>query len=228
MQIRLHDGGLAELHAIKEPCMKTVAILSQKGGTGKTTLSLHLAVAAEQAGKAAVVIDLDPQASASAWKDIRQAETPEVVSVAPGRFLKALEATRESGLVALALIDTAPHSQDIAYSAAKVADLVLIPCRHGFLDVTAIGATAEIVERAGRAGYVVFNHMPPRATNILADVTAAVTSYGLKVAPVTLHQRASYGNALTAGKTAQEYEPESKAQQEITALSKWLHKTLQG
>ena len=64
--------------------MKTVAILSQKGGTGKTTLSLHLAVAAEQAGKAAVVIDLDPQASAMAWKDIRKADTPEVVSIAPG------------------------------------------------------------------------------------------------------------------------------------------------
>lgn len=206
--------------------MKTVAILSQKGGTGKTTLSLHLAVAAEQAGKAAVVIDLDPQASAMAWKDIRKADTPEVVSVAPGRFLKALEATRESGLVDLTLIDTAPHSQDIAYSAAKAADLVLIPCRHGFLDVTAIGTTAEVVERSGKTGYVVFNHMPPRATNILADVSAAVMSYGLKVAPVTLHQRAAYGNALTVGQTAQEFELGGKAHEEIAALAEWLHETL--
>jgi chromosome partitioning protein len=207
--------------------MKTVAILSQKGGTGKTTLALHLAVAAEQAGETVIVIDLDPQASAMAWKDIRSAETPDVISVAPGRFQKALDAAKDAG-VTLTLIDTAPHSHDVSYAAAKAADLVLIPCRHGFLDVNAIGTTAELVERAGTAGFVVFNHMPPRATNILADVTQAVGSYGVKVAPVTLHQRAAYGNALTAGQTAQEFEPKGKAGEEIASLYAWLHTIIKG
>jgi chromosome partitioning protein len=205
--------------------MKTVAILSQKGGTGKTTLALHLAVAAERAGETVMVIDLDPQASAMAWKDVREADTPDVISVAPGRFQKALEAAREAG-VSFLLLDTAPHSQDVSYAAAKAADLVLIPCRHGFLDVTAISTTAQVVESAGKAAFVVFNHMPPRATNILADVTRAVTGYGLKVSPVALHQRAVYGNALTAGQTAQEFEPGSKAGKEITALHAWLRKTM--
>ena len=66
--------------------MKTIAILSQKGGTGKTTISLHLAVAAQQAGHAAVVIDLDPQASSAGWKDSRSGEEPVVVSAPASRL----------------------------------------------------------------------------------------------------------------------------------------------
>jgi chromosome partitioning protein len=172
-----------------------------------------------------MVVDLDPQASAMAWKDIRKPETPDVMSVAPGRFHKALEAAQAAG-VTLTLIDTAPHSQDVSYAAAKAADLVLIPCRHGFLDVTAIGTTAQLVESAGKPAFVVFNHLPPRATNILHDVTEAVANYGLKTAPCALHQRATFGNALTAGQTAQEFEPEGKAAQETAALHAWLRKLL--
>ena len=77
--------------------MKTVAIESQKGGTGKTTTALNLAVAAEKAGQATVVIDLDPQASAAGWKDTRQAESPVVVSVPPARLPQALQAAQEGG-----------------------------------------------------------------------------------------------------------------------------------
>lgn len=205
--------------------MKIVSILSQKGGTGKTTLVLHLAVAADRAGETVMVVDLDPQASATAWKDIRKAATPDVISVAPGRFSKAIEAAQAAG-VTLALVDTAPHSQDVSYVAAKAADVVLVPCRHGFLDVTAIGTTAQLVESAGKTAFVVFNHLPPRGTVILSDVTQAVAGYGLTAAPCVLHQRAAFGNALTAGQTAQEFEPEGKAAQEITALHAWLRKAL--
>ncbi|HXC13926.1 MAG TPA: ParA family protein [Stellaceae bacterium] len=77
--------------------MKTVAIESQKGGTGKTTTALNLAVAAEKAGQAAVVIDLDPQASAAGWKDTRQAETPVVVSVRPARLPQPSKPRRKVG-----------------------------------------------------------------------------------------------------------------------------------
>jgi chromosome partitioning protein len=74
--------------------MRTVAFISQKGGTGKTTLALHLAIAA---GSKSAVIDLDPQASASAWRDLRQAENPPVVSVQPSRLLQALRTAEEAG-----------------------------------------------------------------------------------------------------------------------------------
>jgi chromosome partitioning protein len=201
--------------------MKTVAILSQKGGSGKTTLSLHLAVAAHQAGHVAVVIDLDPQASAAGWKDSRKDEVPVVISVPASRLPQAIHAANSGG-AEIAFLDTAPHSGDVALAAAEVANLVLIPCRPGILDLRAIGTTARIVKLAGKSAYVVLNTVPPRAPNILADARAAVAVHGLNVAPVALQQRAAYAHSLTAGLTAQEYEKDGKARDEITSLYTWL------
>ncbi len=205
--------------------MHTVAILSQKGGTGKTTLTLHLAVASERAGHAAAVIDLDPQASAAEWKDSRPSETPVVVPVPSSRLTHALEAARGGG-AALTLIDTAPHSTDAALAAAEAADLILIPCRAGILDLRAIGTTARTVKLAGKRAYVILNAMPPRAPNVLADARAAVAVHGLEVAPVTLQQRAAYAHSLTAGQTAGEYEPSGKAAEEVGQLYAWLKREL--
>jgi chromosome partitioning protein len=205
--------------------MQTVAILSQKGGSGKTTLALHLAVAAEKAGQLAAVIDLDPQASAAGWKDSRAAETPVVVSVPSTRLPQALQAARTGG-ADLALIDSAPHAGDVALAAAEAADLILIPCRPGILDLRAIAPTARIAKLAGKRTFVVLNAMPNRAPNILADARAAVAVHGLEVAPFSLQQRAAYGHALTTGQTAQEYEPNGKAGQDVTELYEWLRREL--
>jgi chromosome partitioning protein len=205
--------------------MYTVAILSQKGGTGKTTLTLHLAVASERAGHSAAVIDLDPQASAAEWKDSRSAETPVIVPVPSTRLRQALEAARAGG-AALTLIDTAPHATDVALAAAEAADLILIPCRAGILDLRAIGTTARAVKLAGKRAFVVLNAMPPRAPNVLADARAAVAVHGLEVAPITMQQRAAYAHALTAGQTAQEYEPTGKAADEMSHLYRWLYHEL--
>jgi chromosome partitioning protein len=201
--------------------MQTIAILSQKGGSGKTTLALHLAVAAEQAGKIAAVIDIDPQASAAGWKDSRTSETPVVVSIPAARLAQALEAARSAG-ADLALIDSAPHSSDVALAAAEAANFVLIPCRPGILDLRAIGTTARIVKLAGKQGFVVLNAMPPNAPNVLSDARAAVAVHGLDVAPVAVQQRAAFAHALTVGKTANEYDPKGKATEEISQLYQWL------
>jgi chromosome partitioning protein len=205
--------------------MKTIAIESQKGGTGKTTTALNLAVAAERAGHTAVVIDLDPQASAAGWKDTRLAETPVVVSVPPTRLPQALQAAQEGG-VDLVLIDTAPHVESAALAAAKAADLILIPCRAGILDLRAIGTTADLVKIAGKPAFVLLNAIPPGATRLIADARAAVAVHGLEVAPVAIQQRAAFGHALTAGQTAQEFEPGGKAAEEIAELYGWLRAQL--
>ena len=205
--------------------MKVVAMLSQKGGTGKTTLSLHLAVAAERAGAIAAVIDLDPQASAAGWKDSRTGDTPVVVSIPSARLPQALDLARDGG-AELVILDTAPHSSEVALAAAEAADLVLIPCRAGILDLRAIGATARLAKIAGKPAFVVLNSMPPRASNIIADACGAVAVHGLNVAPVTIQQRAAFAHALTAGQTAQEYEPQGKASEEIGDLYRWLRETL--
>jgi chromosome partitioning protein len=205
--------------------MKTVAILSQKGGSGKTTLILHLAVAAQLAGHIAVVIDLDPQASAAAWKDSRKDETPVVISVPATRLPQALQAA-ESGGADIAFLDTAPHSGEVALAAVEVADLILIPCRAGILDLRAIGTTARIVKLGSKPAYAVLNSMPPRAPNVLADARAAVAVHGLDVAPVAIQQRVAYAHSLTVGQTAQEYEKDGKASEEVTALYTWLRKVI--
>src|SRR3954451_19049731 len=210
------------MRQLRKASMRTIAILSQKGGSGKTTLALHLAVAAERAGKVAAVIDLDPQASAGGWKDSRSGDTPVVVAMPAARLTQALDTARHAE-ADLTVIDSAPHSGEVALAAAEAADFVLIPCRAGILDLRAIGATARIAKLAGKeAAYVVLNAMPPNAPHVLADVRNAVAVHGLDVAPATLQQRAAFAHALTVGKTAHEYEPSGKAAEEITQLYRWV------
>src|SRR5580693_4718844 len=129
--------------------MKTIAIISQKGGAGKTTLAIHLAVAAEMAHKSAAVIDLDPQASATSWKDLREGETPVVASAQVTRLVQVLEAAAKHG-ADIAIIDTAPHSESAALAAARAADLILIPCRPAILDLRAIHLTIDLSKLADK------------------------------------------------------------------------------
>ena len=205
--------------------MKTVAVVSQKGGAGKTTMSVHIAVAATQAGENAVIIDLDPQTNAASWGDLREADTPSVLAVPPGRLPQALQAAKEEG-VTFAIIDTAAKSENPALEAAKTADLVLIPCRRSFFDVDAMSWTANLLKLAGTPGYVVLNALKPGSTKIQGDVVQAIGAYGLTAAPVVMHDRGAYINAIPTGQAAQELEAESPAAKEINDLYAWLQRTI--
>jgi chromosome partitioning protein len=200
--------------------MKTIALLSQKGGTGKTTLALHLAVAAERAGASAVIVDLDPQASATSWSDLRQEDTPAVVSAQAARLGQVLTTAQEHGAT-FAIIDTAPHAESAALAAARAADLILIPCRPAILDLTAIGTTIDLVRIAGKPAAVVLNAVPPRGT-LTHEAGEAVAGYGITLSPVSLGHRSAFIQALTTGETAQEYEPRGKAAMEIARLYLWV------
>ena len=200
--------------------MKIIAILSQKGGTGKTTMALHLAVEAERAGVSAVIVDLDPQASATSWSDLREIDTPAVVSAQAARLGQVLATAQEQG-AELAIIDTAPHAESAALAAARAADLILIPCRPAILDLTAIGTTIDLVRIAGRPAAVVLNAVPPRGT-LAYEAGEAVAGYSVTLSPVSLGHRSAFVQALTTGETAQEYEPKGKAAQEIIALYTWV------
>lgn len=201
--------------------MKTIAVLSQKGGTGKTTLALHLAVAAERSGQTTAVIDLDPQSSAASWAESRGDDSPVVAMAHAPRLPSILSAAAESGAV-LAILDTAPHSQGDALAAAQAADFIVIPCRPGILDLRAIGASVQIARLAGKPAAVVLNACPPQGHALADEAAQAVAGYGIEVAPVRIVQRAAFAHSLAAGQTAQEYEATGKAADEISRLFQWI------
>src|SRR5215469_16583986 len=116
---------------------------SLKGGTGKTTVGLNLAVAAEEAGQHAVVIDVDPQQASAKWGDLRasKGKRPSVISAMAARLPQALDDASQFG-AQLVVVDTAAHAEGILASAIDWADLVLIPCRTSVIDLQHLAMTA--------------------------------------------------------------------------------------
>jgi chromosome partitioning protein len=200
--------------------MKIVAVVSQKGGAGKTTLAVHLAVAAARAGYTVVVIDLDQQATAAQWADWRTDDNVAVVAAPHGRLLPTLEEARRNE-VDLVIIDSPPAADSAAVAAAKAADLVLIPTRPSAFDLHAIKTTSELIKLARKPGFVVLNGVPPRASGLLEEVAAVVHSLELTLAPVCLVDRAAFRHAVVNGQSAQEYEPGGKAAAEVESLYAW-------
>lgn len=199
--------------------MKTVAIISQKGGVGKTTVALHLAVSAERDRKTTVIVDLDPQASATTWKDLREEEAPNVQSAQVVRLGTVLSEAKRCG-AKFVVIDTSPNSESASLAAARAADLVLIPCRPHLLDLKAIGSSIELAKLAQKPFFVVVNAVPPRGS-LGVEADSAIATYQAPVAPVQLSMRAAYYHCLVNGQVAQEYEPSGKAAEEVEALYKW-------
>lgn len=200
--------------------MHTIALVSQKGGSGKTTLAINLAIAAEMAGNHVALIDLDPQASAAGWGDHRGRGRPAVVAIPATRLDEALRAARGHG-ADIAILDTAPHAESAALSAVRAADLALVPLRPGILDLRALRATADICRLARKEGVVVLNHVPPRGP--LADQAAAALGvYGLRAAPCRVGARVAFVHSLTSGKGVLEHDPQGKAATETRDLFDWV------
>jgi chromosome partitioning protein len=200
--------------------MKTISVISQKGGAGKTTLAVHLAVAAQLAGFESAIIDLDQQASAEEWGEWREDEPPQVLAAKPATLRRELEKVEAAG-ADIVIIDTPGAADAAARQAAELADLILIPCRPSALDLHAIEQSASLVRGAGRPGFVVFNCVPAYTKGIRPDALEVVKRFKIGVAPCWLGERAAYRNAAEEGKSVQETDPHSKAAQEIAALWGW-------
>lgn len=196
--------------------MQVLAILSQKGGSGKSTLAVHLGVEAERRGLPTVIVDLDPQASARLWADRRGTAAPEVVTDHPARLEYVLKTARSNGAV-LAIVDTAPHADQAALIAARLSDLILIPCRPAAFDLAAIRATGDLAEIAKRPALAVLNAAQPRSPTT-SEARESIARRGIPCSGVVIHQRAAFAHAVVDGHTAQEYEPGGKAAAEITSL----------
>jgi chromosome partitioning protein len=205
--------------------MDVIAIIAQKGGTGKTTLTLALALAAQQAGKTAVIIDLDPQATACNWADRRRHEPPFVVSAQPARLSQVLQTAQENG-AEMVFIDTPPRAEQAAIAAAKAAGLILLPCRPAVFDLDTLATTLELIRYAGgRKVAAILNGAPPRGQK-KAQATEVIRELGVEVCPDALGQRAAFSDAGIYGLAAQEYDPAGKAAQESLRVYEFMCKLL--
>jgi chromosome partitioning protein len=204
---------------------KVVVFASQKGGSGKSTLSGHIAVQAARCGAGPVgLIDTDPQASLAGWWKSREEYQPMFRAGGPDRMDEFVSEMRETG-VRLIVVDTPPAVTDAIGDVVDYADLVVIPTRPSPHDLRAVGATCDIVERRGKALTFVVNSANPRA-RITADAAIALSQHGT-VAPVTVHNRVDFAASMIDGRTVMEIDPEGKSAQEIAGLWEYLQQRLE-
>jgi chromosome partitioning protein len=200
--------------------MQTTSIIGQKGGTGKTTTALALAVAAMQDGRTVVVVDLDPQTTATNWHDRRELDNPSVVSCQVSRLRFVLDAASKEG-ANLVIIDTPAKSAEASIEAARVASMVLIPLRPQIYDLETLPAIRDILRLAGDpVAFVLINSAPVQGKRHL-EAQEAAKSLGFSVCPVILYQRAVYGDAPTNGLAVTEFDPTGKAAKEVRQLYKF-------
>jgi chromosome partitioning protein len=205
--------------------MYTIALLAQKGGTGKTTLALSLAVAATRAGLTVLVIDLDPQATACNWSDRRAQDAPLIIDAQPGRLPAALEKAKQGG-VDLVLIDTPARSEQSALAAAKCADLVLIPCRPQAYDLETIPNTKEVIALAGNKPVLALLNAVPSRGDRHEQARTFLAHLAVPVCPHMLGQRAAFGDAGALGLTPLEYDASGRAADEIQQVYKYISRLL--
>jgi chromosome partitioning protein len=205
--------------------LRVLALASQKGGSGKTTLSGHLAVQAQRAGAGPVVlIDIDPQASLADWWNERADEFPAFAQTTVARLASDLAALRQQGFK-LAVIDTPPAITVAIQSVIAVAELIVVPTRPSPHDLRAVGATVDMCDRAGKPLVFVVNAALAKA-RITAEAAVALSQHGT-VAPVTLHNRVDFAASMIDGRTVMEVDPKSKSSQEIVGLWSYISDRLE-
>ena len=207
--------------------MRGISLLSQKGGTGKTTLAIQLAVAAMRDGQTVIIIDLDPQRSATWWGEIR-ADAPPIVLPATTLELPILLRKAEQNGVTLAILDTPPkvEPEGEAHHAARASDLALIPCKPAAFDVKAIEATVRLAAVANVPARIVFNQVHHNSSMIY-KVRRAVRVYkGFPSAPCQIGSRIKFSHAALDGQSIQEFDPLEKGAAEVNALYKYTMRQL--
>ncbi|MCB5946003.1 ParA family partition ATPase [Acidocella sp. KAb 2-4] len=201
--------------------MKVIAVLNQKGGSGKTTIATHLARALQIAGADVLLVDSDPQGSARDWAAVREDQPLTVVGIDRPTIERDLKNIARKDFV---VIDGAPQAADLAISAIKAADIVLIPVQPSPYDIWAASDLVDLVKQRievtdGKlqAAFVVSRAI--KGTRIGAEVTEALNGYGLPILQARITQRVSYPGTAAVGVTVLDTEPNGDAAQEIQALA---------
>ena len=205
--------------------MRVIVFASQKGGSGKTTLSGHIAVEAERQGAGPVaLIDTDPQGSLAKWWNVRKDPQPAFIQSVFSNLFHDLDSARDEGF-RLVVIDTPPAVTRAISEVVSFADIVVAPTRPSPHDLRAVGPTVDITEARGKQLIFVVNAATPRA-RITSEAAIALSQHGT-VAPVTVHHRVDFAAAMIDGRTVMEIDPFCHSAQEVSQLWKYLHERLQ-
>ncbi|HUZ71673.1 MAG TPA: ParA family protein [Stellaceae bacterium] len=204
--------------------MHIIAIASQKGGSGKTTLAGHLAVAANKSGAGPVaLVDTDPQGSLSEWWNARKADTPLFARTSTARLAADVERMRGFG-IKLLIIDTPPAIEATIVEVIRLADFVIIPARPSPHDLRAVGATVELVERLAKPLVFVLNGATPRA-RITTEAVMALSQHGT-LAPTIVHHRTGFASSMIDGRTVMEIAGDTRSAAEIAQLWEYLERRI--
>jgi chromosome partitioning protein len=200
--------------------MHVLAIASRKGGSGKTTLTGHLAVEAVRRGAGPVaVMDTDPQGSLADWWNERADKDPLFVNTQLETIADYIEKLRATG-IGMVLIDTPPAITGAIREIVAVADMVLVPTRPSPHDLRSVGATVALVEDMEKPLVFVINGATPRA-RITGEAVVALSQHG-PLAPSLIHQRVDFAASMIDGRTVMELPSSPAASGEISALWDYL------
>ena len=204
--------------------MQVISLCSQKGGSGKTTLTGHLAVQAVRRGGGPVgLIDCDPQGSLAAWWNARESPQPAFLETSLATLGSDLQRLRSQGY-RYVFIDTPPAVSMPILRVMEQSDLVLIPTRPSPHDLRAVRATLDLAERAGKAPIFIVNGAAPRA-RITSDAAVALSQHGT-VAPSFICHRIALAASMIDGRTVMETGPGRRAVSELEALWAYLEDRL--
>jgi chromosome partitioning protein len=204
--------------------MRVLTFATQKGGSGKSTLTFNCAVAAQERGKRVLILDMDPQGTAAAWFKDREAETPTLATITSSELTDAIRRADKAGYD-LVLIDTPGRDEPSTAAAIRAADLCIIPCRPTPGDMKATPPTIATINRLKKDAAFVLTQAPARSYRN-SEAEKGLSMLGM-VCPHLIVIRNSYQDAQGRGLGVTEFEPDGKAAQEIRDLWKWISKKLE-
>lgn len=200
--------------------MAVIAVINQKGGSGKTTIATHLARVFQLGGNSVVLVDSDPQGSARDWAAAHVDQPVSVVGIDRPTIERDLKSLARTDHV---VIDGAPQASELAVSAIKAADFVLIPVQPSPYDIWAAADLVDLVKQRievtdGRLKAAFIISRAIANTKLGAEVGEALKGYGLSVLASRIYQRVSYPSTAASGRTVFDTEPGGDAARDFIAL----------